>query len=491
MAIQDILKPGTRWPLDKVNARNLEYDRLLSLYESKHSKSFLEYTFPENSRPISVPYPRLIAHIHRDMLFRAKIRYMAGDEPEETQKAINRIIKQTKLNRTLREAALVASIYGDAYLRVGVDFIGKPKTDHGVSIDNVNPRLIVPIFDSKDESVARELWVTWMVSIGDTKEKRAFLFVEIHREGEIELHKYLFKPQSNEIEMEVDLDPEDGEAISPLPNKNMQGVYHVPNRSDGLGYYGCSDFSGIDDLFREIDNRATRVSRILDVFSSPKLKLPIDAANEDKEGNLVFSVEEVIPIPPDTNGDAISYLTWDARLEAAENQMEWLKQMAFLGSDTSEAAFGIGVEAGASGTAIWLRMSRTLLAADVKEDYWTEAISEILFAAQALEIANGGGTYEPIRPTIELQTGLPTDRETAVRVAAEMKLNGFATEAMAILIANPGITPEDVNGMLDTIKKEKAANNPPPTSALDQFRQRSKAKADDKAGGNLNARPSA
>lgn len=472
-----IFKANEPWPPQGIKERNERYDMLAALYENKHEGVFRgDIGIPDHWRFISVPFPQLIAHIARDMLFRENPKYERTDENEATADEVTRIIKDTHLWQTVREAALPCSYLGDCYLRVGVNYFGRPKTEYGVSIDTVDPRMIIPISDEADRSVARALYQTWKVKMPGHNDEH-ILYAERHRPGEVWLRKFRLKPGGIIGEpLEVDQST-DGPEFQEF-DESINLLVHIPNRRSSFGLYGRSDYAGIIDIIREIDNRETRRARILDMFSSPKLKVPQEALQRDeKTGEYVFNADEVIPVPQDVDGAAIGYLTWDARLEAAEKQIDSLLEWMFLGSDTSEATFGKGVEKNESGIALYLKMSRTLLTVENKVDDWEHAISTVLESAMTIENWTGmegvgGASYEITRPSITIKSGLPTDSTTVIDETLKLKGAGLIDDETALRRIYPNAEQKEIEAMMErvnTVATERARVTSP-------FRQRVEAR---------------
>lgn len=471
--------PGESWPPQKIRERNERYNRLAALYENRHEEIFRDdLRLPDHWRYISVPFPQLISHVARDMLFRENPKYERTDESEETADAVSRIIKQTRLWQTVRNAALPASYLGDAYLRVGVNFYGKAKTDFGVCIDTVDPRMVIPVSDEADGSVSRALYQTWKVPYPGRKDE-FILYAERHRAGEVWLRKFHLRP-GNILGDPLPVEAGDGPEVQEF-DQAVNLLVHVPNRRASFGLYGRSDYAGIQDLIREIDNRETRRARILDMFSSPKLMVPESAMQRDeKTGQFVFSADEVIPVPPDIQTSSLGYLTWDARLESAEKQIEALTEWMFLGSDTSEATFGKGVEKNESGIALYLKMSRTLLSVENKVDDWEQAISSVLESAQIIEnwelmegAEVGGASYEVTKPSIQIKSGLPSDSTTVIDETLKLRSAGLVDDETALKRIFPNLEQKEVAALLErvgNVAQERARVTSPFRQRVEQRR---------------------
>ena len=121
----------------------------------------------------------------------------------------------------------------------------------------------------------------------------------------------------------------------------------VPNWRLDDEFWGMSDYYDLEGIFDELNNRVSRISRVLDKHESPKLILPPGIMKWDEQyGRWYIEKEdleaiEVDPTEAEKFGDLPRYLTWDAQLEAAFKQIDKLLEFAFIVSETSPDAFGL------------------------------------------------------------------------------------------------------------------------------------------------------
>jgi hypothetical protein len=109
-----------------------------------------------------------------------------------------------------------------------------------------------------------------------------------------------------------------------------------------------------------------------------------------------------------------NYFTWEAKLEAAFKEIDYLLKMMFLVTETSPDAFGLSENNIAeSGRALKYRLMRLLSKISRKKRYYDVSIKQSLYVAQMLD-SNNGASYTPEIPTITWRDGLPDDEvETA------------------------------------------------------------------------------
>jgi hypothetical protein len=171
---------------------------------------------------------------------------------------------------------------------------------------------------------------------------------------------------------------------------------------------------------------------------------------------------DVVEAPQEIGGNLPRYLVWDAQLEAAFKQIDKLIRLAFLVTETSPDAFGMG-EAGQaeSGRALKFRLLRTLAKVNRKRLYFDSALRNVLKAALWLE-ADRGGLSDVPEIRVEWRDGLPDDPREETETEAMAVGAGITSRRSAVrrLHHLSGAALEDE---LNEIDADQAMAGPPAT----------------------------
>jgi hypothetical protein len=105
-----------------------------------------------------------------------------------------------------------------------------------------------------------------------------------------------------------------------------------------------------------------------------------------------------------------NYLTWEAKLESAFKQVDYMLKMMFLVTETSPDAFGLSESSMAdSGIALKYRLMRLFSKIARKKMYYDSGIKELLYKAQLMDVYHNNKNYEPERPSATWRDGIPDD----------------------------------------------------------------------------------
>lgn len=261
-------------------------------------------------------------------------------------------------------------------------------------------------------------------------------------------------------------------------------VFHVANESNIGEFWGISDYVDIERLNSELNNRISRIGQTLDKHSTPRVILPPGVMKFDNRTGRYYverSDLEAMEVSPDQAGNLPRYLVWDAKLDAAFQELELLERYIMVSSSTSPAA--LGLEKGGvaeSGRALKFRLLRTLSKVGRTRSYFDAALKGALFAAQVLAIKFGTGAEigsitaaEPV--ILGWPDGLPEDvdgnvQREAVAVGAELSSRFSSIQRIY------GLTKEQTYAEITRIRDEQALIESPDStlmtdSQLSQFAQ--------------------
>lgn len=403
------------WPPEGHEKRLEDYARYRLLFMGKHAdvyariQAWLEKEVDKTIIYIVCNFAGIISKICADLLFGEQTRIVVGEEDSPEQQAVGSIVSTNRLHTRCYEMALSNSWRGDTVYKAR---FGKPQSwkEEQAIIESVPANIFFPHLNGDNVQEMTGATLAWVKKDGD----REYLRKEIHEPGIIRNELWLL--DGHKIKYQVPLDTLD--EYADLPEEQETGypgllVEHVPNwRLDDM-FWGISDYVDLESLFDELNNRVSKISRILDKHSDPKLIVPPGLMRYDEKLRRWYIEKEdlqVVEVDQEQVGDLPKYLVWDAHLEAAFKQIDKLLELLMMMSEVSPAAFGLDKAGVAeSGRALKFRLIRTLAKINRKKLYFDQGLKNILYAAQVLDVTHGRGGYEPKVPRIEWADGLPAD----------------------------------------------------------------------------------
>lgn len=455
-----------RFPPQDSEARLKDYEKNRLLFKGKHEdvysriQAWIEKEADKAIVYIIVNFAGLLSKISADLLFGEMIRVVTGDEESKEQLAMDQIVLNNSLHTRNYEMALSCSWRGDSVYKVR---FGRPKSwkDNQVIIESVPASIFFPHLNGDNIQEMTGCTLAWTKKFDD----KLYLRKEIHEPGTIMNELWLMDGSKN-IKRQVPLNtiPEYA-GLPEVEETQYPGllVVHVPNWRLDDEFFGMSDYYDMESLFDEMNNRVSKVSRILDKHSDPKLILPPGIMRYDESTRRYYVDKEdlqCIEVEPTETGDLPKYLVWDAQLEAAFKQLDHLVELAMMVSETSPASFGMDKEGKAeSGRALKFKLLRTLAKINRKKIYFDEALKEVLYIAQFLDVTYGRGSYEPKDPRIEWADGLPQDMVEQSEVESN-RITAGNTSVESSIRRLDGLDGKALKDELKRIEDEKKASNP-------------------------------
>lgn len=452
-------------PLDSRD-RLKDYEKYRLLFKGKHQdvypriQSWIEKESDKAIIYIIVNFAGLLSKISADLLFGEMVRAVVGDEESKEQTALDQIVLNNSLHTKNYEMALSSSWRGDSFYKVR---FGKRKAwlDNQVIIESVPAGICFPHLNGDNVQEMTGCTIAWTKEFED----KDYLRREIHLPGKIMNELWLMDGKELKRMVPLNTIPDYVE----LPEQQDTGypgllVVHVPNWRLDDEFFGISDYYDMESLFDEINNRVSKVSRILDKHSDPKLVLPPGIMQYDDNLKRYYVEKEslqCLEVEPSETGDLPKYLVWDAQLEAAFKQIEHLVELGMMVSETSPAAFGIDKTASRaeSGRALKFKLLRTLAKINRKKLYFDEALKEVLYIAQVMDVTHGRGNYQPKSPRLEWADGLPADTVEQSEVE-ERRITAGNTSIESSIRRLDGLDGKDLKAELKRIEDERKANNP-------------------------------
>lgn len=453
------LKDWETWPPEGHKERLESYARYRALFMGRHNEVYarvqrwLDREADKGLVYVVCNFAKLISLVGADMLFGEQPRFIVGDKDSQEQQALDRIIADNGLHTLNYESALSASWRGDAVVKVRYGRHTDWSQGEQAIIEAVPARIFFPEINPDNVRDLKGATLAWTREAGDKK----YLRKEIHQPGLIRNELWQLK-EGNRLGSQVKLStlPEYAE----LPEEQEAGypgllVEYLPNWRLDDDFWGISDYVDLESLFDELNNRISRISRVLDKHESPKLILPPGIMKYDPSLKRFYVEKEyldVVEVDSAEAGDLPKYLVWDAQLEAAYKQIDKLVEFLFLFSETSPDAFGLAKQGQAeSGRALKFRLLRTLAKVNRKKLYFDQALKNVLYAAMYLEHVHGKGP-EPVIPRIEWADGLPQDPLEAAEVESA-RMGGAPTTSLESAVRRlDGLSGQDLDDEVSRIR---------------------------------------
>lgn len=294
-----------------------------------------------------------------------------------------------------------------------------------------------------------------MVPVGTGYVQRDVLHAEIHAPGTIQRKKLLL--QRGKIVGHLD-----GTDLAPIPT-GVDGflLFPVHNLELSDTIMGRDDYTDIDALVAEIENRLGKVSRILDAHSKPKMYGPASAVQMNDDGS--YSVDGKADYFPVQEGEASpGMIVWDARLEAAWSEIDKIMELLYIVSETSPAAFG-QLKAGLaeSGSALKRLMVAPLIKAARLRNAHDEVIPHVFQAAADLAKANGVDPGVGVLDVqVDWQDGLPQDMTEAVATETQA-VTARLTTRKAAMGRLWNLRGKALDSFYEEVMAEQQADRPP------------------------------
>lgn len=473
----DLLVAGLTWPPEEHRARLTRYKQNKKLFKGDHKEVYPYWAQrmaqeQQDFIELIINFPGMLSKLSADLLFgefpvfKAGVEAVEGKSPDDTpeQQAINRLVEANKLHRTNYEMAVGNSYRGDSLYKVRFGKRTKYAEKPEAIINEVPPAIWFPVASEDDVREVEYHVLAWQKQL---TEKQQFVRAELHYPGRIENQLWVLKDGGlqNRVSWQQaqTLFPEYAE-ISEVVETQIPFplVVHVPNFAIGDEFYGIDDYMELDTLFQEMNARVSQVSLVLNKHADPNMYGPDTALETDiRTGQPRIRIGgKFFPVGP--GEEPPGYVTWDGKLEAAFQAIDKLVEMIFYVSDTSPTLFGFEKSGGAqSGTALRLRLIRTLAKINRKRIYFDDGLKQALYLAQLMEAIHGRPpeTYDPVRPTIGWKDGLPTDAMEQAQIE-QIRTGGKATSSVKSAIQRlDSDTDEEADAELDRIKEEQ---EPPP-----------------------------
>lgn len=431
--------------------QRLERAKVLDTVENIHDRACMLY--------IVANYCGLLSNVCAQLLFGEPIRIEPTNGREDLQHSINRIIANNELQRVNMMQARTSSAQGYTYYRVKW---GKKSSwqEEGAIIEPIPGYNVFPHVSYDNIKNVTGYTIAFIIEHNNQK----YLKREIHTVGLVQNKLNIM--DGNTIGDEIPLRTIPGFTnLMEEWHNDYPGLFiqYVPNVESIDEYWGASDYESIVSLQDAINNRLSNIDEVLDKHSNPILVLPSGIMRFDESTGQYYALKsdkEVIEATdPEAGAKLPRYVTWDAQLGAAFNEIDKLIDVIMLASQMSPSLFGLSKNYAAdSAKALKIRMVQTLAKINDKQMAYDAALKEAVYAALWLEKHYSSKAPDPDSVHIEWKDGLPDDELEITQIHASRVAGNFESIETAVK-ATQGLQGESLQQEVERIQKDTAASN--------------------------------
>lgn len=451
----DFINQGEIWPPASERKRLESYEANRKLYKGEFDDIFalhherIDKTLLQTLYITSLNYFRKVSHKTAGLLWGEPPKLDATGKNENQYKALNNIIKSNDIYTKGRSITIDLSRYGNSLL-----YVRKLENNFGV-IECISPAIWFPVV--KPDNIKEYAYhvLAWKYKENVDEKDKWYLKLQIHSKGNVTLRTHELTGgnvigELTEDERTVTTGLNDF-AIIPISSVDL---------TDDI--YGESDYDDFQSIVTELMVRITQVNKILDKHSMPSMQGPKCALKENpKTGRLELTVGDyfINQTESATSGN-VSYITWDAQLDANFKIIEVLLNQLYIISEMSSALLGgLNVSQGniPSGSAL----KRLLISTLDKVNRFKQAEENALKKAIILCSRLGGEKIIPIDDvSITWQDGLPGDPKEEAEIMQIRTANKPTMSVYRVLTQYDNMNDVDAQSELNTIYEEEAMNDP-------------------------------
>lgn len=395
-------KDKNKWYKDR-STRIKHYDKWESIYEGNHLEIWGKDLTPDDrERYVVFNAIKPIIHTIARLLVINNPQFTVQDD--FVQEWLDKVIKDNQLIEELENAVVSGQVLSGIVLRTG--YKGNP------TIRFIHPRHLEPLFDPWDASRPIGYKLIFENEVDGTEFKK----VEYYTENLYVEEQYVKEKGKAEFQLV---------GRTPFPHEAGILTQYISFNPALFNLWGSSIIQDTEPLLKEVNNRMSRLKRVLDIFASPKLILPPSIFDNlfedhnimtDTQGTKYVRIgeEDIYCMNPDLDGDQKpEYLTWDANTQAA---FDMLKQvLSALSVMTDVPAYTLKNDeeglAPQSGAALKILFTQTWNKAMSIAKVLAKALETALWQAQLLEgqIGTELAGKKPEWVTVNFIDGLPLD----------------------------------------------------------------------------------
>lgn len=445
----DFLNPGNVFPpiTERERIDRYEYNRLT--FEANNDAKYIEQAkrinrmlqdYTQISYHIELNYPKLITLKTADLMLGEPPIFKAQDE-----QSLQLVLKKTYLLQKAYQCAIDISRFGDGLLYVR-------NTPQGGTIDTIPPIHWYPVVsqDNIKEVLYHVLAWSYEIERGDKTEQRMKAY--IHEKG-----RY--------TEREYSMDDGEIQALLSKATHNTGlddfAVIHIPNVTTSDRIYGLDDYTDLYSIVSEIEVRLAQIAKVLDRHTEPTMQGPSCALKEDGHGGYIFPAGNFVTNMDEAGNTAsVSYLTWDAHLEANFKHIEQLFNALYSISEMGSALFGgTSLKTGTipSGSALRRLMISPLAKVNRVRSHFDPALKKAICLCSQL---GGDGIRQIDDVSITWQDGLPNDQKEEAEIINLRLAGKQSMSTKRALVQFDGMNETQANNEVALIEDEEAEANP-------------------------------
>ncbi len=480
------LEPGAPWPPrcdeERLARYALNRARFEGRYRESRNEGYLNYF-----RLVTLKLTDLIGKPSVSAgLSRAETA--AGPERED---AVWDVVHESGIETLAVKAVYDMSRYGDAILRVGRGKNGQSR------VSLARPDVWFPVVDARDVGCFQAHVLAW-VSPGEPEDgtnpltdaaaaeggidgyisenakgpirrmralfahrtetrrassgglargaKKLTLTCEIHTPGFVEKRRYAMK---------------NGRISALLCNETAQtglrdfAIIPVQNCVTSDRAFGQDDYSQIGVIASELETRFEQIAKVLDKHTEPSMQGPACALSRGEDGEYRLKTGEYFVNQEDGDERAgqISYLTWDAKLDANFSFVEKLTNQLYALSEMGGALMG-DIEGRFGNIPSGSALRRLLLSPLNKAARVRAELDAKLKKAIVLCCAQDGVDLSDAFVTIRWADALPADKLELAEIVSKRTGGAKTLSAVSAIKALDGVDGEEAEAEVGRILKE-------------------------------------
>lgn len=449
----DFLSPGQPWPPPSEMERLKLYEKNRQLFEGKHNRRFMYLMSflkknQKNILDIILNWHKRLSTLWADLLFGEPPKFVTGDIDSDEQKALAGYTGSNFLI-TAYESMLDRSCYGDALL--------KARYNNKAILEGQNPSVWFPVVMPDNIKEIQYHVLAWSYKRMENNKEQWYLKAEIHNKGSIATKIYKLDSPDNDCKI--------GELIEQdFTNTGIDDflVIQISNLTTTARETGIDDYSDLNPIIEEMENRITRLGQIFNKHSSPSMYGSADATDIDPVTNEVAYKSDKDYFPLEKGEQPPGYVTWDGNVDGCFKELDFLKSELYALSETCPAAFGESKTGYAeSGTSLRLRMQAPIAKTNRGKMYIDPALKKAISLMSKLDSIHGGGIFIPEEEiTIHWQDGLPSDDKEMAEIM-NIRLGGKPTISQETAIRKmENMGDADIQKELERIQADEIQGNP-------------------------------
>ena len=471
-AIADMFETFFDDDINRTHSRRLTaYRKYWLYYLGKH----WSYSRGESDPTLTFNYCRLLTDLHNNFAFKGGFKISIPDDPttkkndKDDRDFVRVMLEETwrKNDRDLwiLEAAQGGSITGDVFVRVSWDKTD-PLEDPYARVDLIPPHFCFPEFSGPHGVNKKKLNRILIVNPKYVPADPSAMVGPLVRKNPKVMAPVTLKMESEEwIAAQYD---RQGNMISPTKVKYFVDkelieekvspigeipVVHIPNYPLSGEYYGISDLSDVFELNRELNEKATDISDIINYHGSPTTIVSGAKLNDlEKGANRVWSVPE---------NSKVYNLELNGDLRAASEHYDKVRSALLELSSTTEQALGhFEGSVPPSGVSLQLQYLPMLNKRDVKTTVYglgIRLINRLILKMTAIGNSSFGEKLNalegnPYRNEVIFPDPLPQDERRELEMSKERLIMGISSRKHEL--EKMGYSQAEIDDILNAAKED-------------------------------------